>query len=206
MPNVHVSKHPLVLHKTTQLRDKTTPPAQFRRLVRDLTQILFVEATTDLATEPASVHTPLAPHTGARLAHEVSIIPILRAGLGMSEAILELLPEARVWHLGLFRDEDTHKPVTYYNKLHGRPAEMAVVVDPMLATGGSATAALDLLARWGVKSMRFLALIAAPEGVAAVQKQHPDVHIYLAALDTHLNEKCYIVPGLGDAGDRQFNT
>jgi uracil phosphoribosyltransferase len=206
MPTPHVSHHPLVLHKLTQLRDRTTPPPLFRRLVRDLTQILFVEATIDLATVPLTVQTPLTEYQGCRLAGDLAIVPILRAGLGMSEAVLEMVPEASVRHLGLYRDEDTHQPVTYYHKLHGPPPDLALIVDPMLATGGSAVAALDLLKEWGVKTVRVLALIAAPEGVAVVQGRHPEVGLYLAALDSHLNEKCYIVPGLGDAGDRQFHT
>jgi len=206
MATVFVSRHPLVLHKLTQLRDQTTPPWHFRRLVRDLTQILFVEATTDLPTEPVTVHTPLAEFAGRRVAGDLAIVPILRAGLGMSEAVLELVPEASVRHLGLYRDETTHQPVTYYHKLHGKPPELALIVDPMLATGGSAVEALNLLKTWGAKTIRVLALIAAPEGVATVQRHHPDVGLYLAALDSHLNDNCYIVPGLGDAGDRQFAT
>lgn len=207
MGTVHVSRHPLVLHKATLLRERTTPPWHFRRLVRDLTQILFVEATAGLATEPFAVHTPLAVYDGHRLAGTLAIVPILRAGLGMSEAVLEFVPEACVCHLGLYRDEHTFQPVTYYNKLPpGRPCDFALVVDPMLATGGSAVAALDILKDWGARHVAFLGLIGAPEGVKAVHAKHPDVPIHLAALDSHLNEKCYIVPGLGDAGDRQFNT
>lgn len=207
MTKVHVSRHPLVLARMTQLRDKATPPWHFRRLVRDLTQILFVEATQHLAVDPHSIQTPLAEHSGHRLAGTVAIVPILRAGLGMSEAILDFIPEASVCHLGLYRDEHTFQPVTYYNKLPAdRPTDLAIVVDPMLATGGSAVAACDILHTWGARRICFIGLIAAPEGVRAIQEKHPAVEIYLGALDTHLNEHCYIVPGLGDAGDRQFNT
>ncbi len=207
MSHVHVSRHPLVQHKMLQLRDRATPPWHFRRLVRDLTLLLFAEATTDLPTEPHAIQTPLAEYVGRRLTGSLAVVPILRAGLGMSEALLELVPEATVCHLGLYRDEQTFEPVTYYNKLPAaRPVDLALVVDPMLATGGSAVAAFDILRAWGARRICFLSLIAAPEGIHAVQAKHPDVAIYLAALDSHLNEHRYIVPGLGDAGDRQFNT
>jgi uracil phosphoribosyltransferase len=179
----------------------------FRELVREMAQLLFIEASGDLRLAVWRVHTPLAECTGQRITESIGLVPILRAGLGMADAILELVPSAQVWHLGLYRDHATLRPVTYYNKLPAQPqVDLAVVVDPMLATGGSAVAALDILKQWGVKRAKFLALIAAPEGVQEIQRAHPDAAIYLAALDSHLNEHSYIVPGLGDAGDRQFGT
>jgi uracil phosphoribosyltransferase len=205
--SVLVSRHPLILHKLARLRDRATGPAEFRDLVRDLAQLLFYEATLDLQLAPVTVPTPLADSKSHRIADRIGLMPILRAGLGMAEAILEMIPEARVWHLGLYRDHETLKPVTYYNKLPPEPAiDLSLVVDPMLATGGSAVAAVDILKRWGARRIKFLGLIAAPEGVTALQTAHPDVPIHLAAVDTHLDECCYIVPGLGDAGDRQFGT
>jgi uracil phosphoribosyltransferase len=207
MMSVHVSKHPLVRHKQTQLRDTKTDPAEFRSLVRELAQLLFFEAAGDLRVEPATVPTPLTNYSGERVAENVGLLPILRAGLGMAGAVLDLLPTAQVWHLGLYRDHQTLKPVTYYNKLPPTPTiERAMVLDPMLATGGSAVAAVDVLKQWGLKRIQYLGLIAAPEGVKLLRDTHPDVPIYLAAIDEGLNEKGYIVPGLGDAGDRQFNT
>lgn len=207
MSQVHVSTHPLVLHKLTLLRYVGTDPKQFRELVGELAQLLFFEATRHLPTEPITVQTPLAPCEGLRLRDRIGILPILRAGLGMADAILRMVPQATVRHLGLYRDHITHKPVTYYNKLPERPdIDLAVIVDPMLATGGSAVAVIDLLKRWGVSRIKFIGLIAAPEGVRAIVADHPDVPIYLAALDSHLDEDAYIVPGLGDAGDRQFAT
>lgn len=204
---VHVSRHPLLLHKLAQLRDRATEPKAFRELVRDLSRLLFYEAVQDLETRPLKVQTPLAECEGHALAPSIGLVPILRAGLGMAEAILDLLPTAHVWHLGLYRDHQTLQPVTYYNKL---PAEakidLAIVLDPMLATGGSAISAVGSLKRWGARKIKYLGLIAAPEGVQALQTVHADVTIHLAAIDSHLNEKCYIVPGLGDAGDRQFGT
>lgn len=204
---VHVSRHPLVLHRLASLRHKDTPPPTFRRLVRELARLLFFEAMSDLALQPITVPTPLADCPAQVLAERIGLMPILRAGLGMAEAILDSVPDAQVWHLGLYRDEDTSKPVTYYSKLPPRATvDLAVVLDPMLATGGSLMATIDLLKHWGVPRIKFLGLIAAPEGVRILQQSHPDVPIYLAALDSHLNERNYIVPGLGDAGDRQFAT
>ncbi len=204
---VHVSRHPLVRHKQTQMRHTQTDSAQFRTLVRELAQLLFFEACGDLRTESVTVPTPLTDYAGERVAESVGLLPILRAGLGMAGAVLDLLPTAQVWHLGLYRDHQTLKPVTYYKKLPPEPTiERALVLDPMLATGGSAVAAVDVLKRWGMKRIQYLGLIAAPEGVRALQEAHPDVPIHLAAIDSHLNEKGYIVPGLGDAGDRQFGT
>ena len=204
---VHVSRNPLLLHKLTQLRCHETPSALFRPLVRDLTRILFIEAMHDLRLEEYTIRTPLAEHVGQRIGENIGLMPILRAGLGMVDPILEMIPEASVWHLGLYRDHDTHQPVTYYNKL---PAELKIdlslVLDPMLATGGSAIAAVDILKQGGARRLKFLGLIAAPEGVRALTNAHPDVPLYLGAIDSHLDERCYIVPGLGDAGDRQFGT
>jgi uracil phosphoribosyltransferase len=205
--SVHVSQHPLVRHKQTQLRDTKTDPAAFRNLVRELAQLLFFEAAGDLRIEPVAVPTPLMAYNGERIAEKVGLLPILRAGLGMAGAVLDLVPTAQVWHLGLYRDHQTLKPVTYYNKLPPTPTiDRAVVLDPMLATGGSAVLAVDVLKKWGQKRIQYLGLIAAPEGVKALREAHPDVPIYLAAVDEKLNEKGYITPGLGDAGDRQFNT
>src|SRR3954468_2070520 len=173
MSTVHVSRHPLVRHKQTQLRDTKTDPAEFRTLVRELAQLLFFEAATDLRVEPAAVPTPLTQYAGERVAETVGLLPILRAGLGMAGAVLDLVPTAQVWHLGLYRDHQTLKPVTYYNKLPARPAiDLAFVMDPMLATGGAAVAAIDILKGWGLKRMKFLGLIAAPEGVAALRSAH----------------------------------
>jgi uracil phosphoribosyltransferase len=204
---VQVSQHPLVQHKVTLLRDRNSDPRLFRELVAELSQLLFFEATADLRLTPRPVHTPLAECLGQRVAERVGLVPILRAGLGMAEAVLHLVPFAQVWHLGLYRDHVTHQPVRYYSKLpeHAH-LDLAVVVDPMLATGGSALAAIDILRKGGVQRVKVLSLIAAPEGVRAVHSLYPDVPIHLAALDSHLNESAYIVPGLGDAGDRQFNT
>ncbi len=205
--SIHVSKHPLVLHKLTRLRDCTTEPTTFRQLVRELSQLLFYEATQDLKLDTVTVETPLTTCTGFDIGERLGIMPILRAGLGMAEAILDLAPRAQVWHLGLYRDHETLEPVTYYNKLPAKPTiDVSIVLDPMLATGGSAVAAVDMLKRWGAKRIKFLGLIAAPEGVKVLQHAHPDVPIFLAAIDSHLNDLCYIVPGLGDAGDRQFGT
>lgn len=207
MDQVHVSTHPLVLHKLALLRSELTEPKKFRELVREIAQLLFYEATQDLTLAPLTVQTPLAPAGGHEVAERVGIIPILRAGLGMSEAVVEILPIVHVWHLGLYRDHETLQPVTYYNKLPAEPdIDLSIIVDPMLATGGSAVAAVDILKRWGARRIKFLGLIAAPEGVKMLSDAHPDVVIHLAAIDSHLNERGYIVPGLGDAGDRQFGT
>jgi uracil phosphoribosyltransferase len=204
---VHVSEHPLVRHKVALLRDQATEPQLFRELVGELAALLFAEATHDLPLTRRMVQTPLAPCEGHEITDRIGIVPILRAGLGMAEPMLRVLPKARVWHLGLYRDHDTHQPVWYYDKLPAAPnIDLALVVDPMLATGGSVVAAVNRLKKWGVSRIKFIGLIAAPEGVRALQTAHPEVPIYLAALDSYLNEQCYIVPGLGDAGDRQFGT
>lgn len=205
--NVFISRHPLVLHRLALLRDKRTDSPTFRWQVRQMAQMLFFEAAQDLKVDSWMVSTPLAECTGHRLGENIGLVPILRAGLGMAEAILDLVPSAEVWHLGLYRDHRTLQPITYYKKLSQRSElDVCFVVDPMLATGGSAVAAIDILKEWGLKRIKFLGLIAAPEGVQALAGAHPDVPIYLAAVDSHLNQNCYIVPGLGDAGDRQFGT
>jgi uracil phosphoribosyltransferase len=207
MAAIHISQHPLLLHRVGPLRDRGTPAPVFRRLVREIAQLLFWEASADLPLEPYTVTTPLAECPAQRLRQRIGLVPILRAGLGMADAIVDLIPEAQVWHLGLYRDHKTLKPITYYNKLSAQAQlDVCYVVDPMLATGGSAVAALDILKLWNVPHIRYLAIIAAPHGVNALQQKHPDVPIYLAALDHELNENSYIVPGLGDAGDRQFGT
>jgi uracil phosphoribosyltransferase len=207
MSNAFASPHPLVAHKLSRLRDKNTEPKKFRELVREIAALLAYEATLDLAVTPRELETPLAKMTGSELKEKIGLIPILRAGLGMVEGIWELMPVAEVWHIGLYRDEHTLRPVEYYNKLPLEPTvSVCLILDPMLATGGSAIATADVLKRWGVKKIKFVGLIGAPEGIAAMQKAHPDIDIHLAAIDDHLNERAYIVPGLGDAGDRQFGT
>ena len=207
MSNVLASTHPLVAHKLSRLRDKSTDPKRFRELVREISALLAYEATADLQTIPREVETPLAKMTGMDLKEKIGLIPILRAGLGMVEGMWELMPSAEVWHIGLYRDERTLKPVEYYNKLPTEPTvSVCLILDPMLATGGSATATVSVLKRWGAKKIKFVGLIGAPEGISRLQSDHPDVDIFLAAIDDHLNEKGYIVPGLGDAGDRQFGT
>lgn len=207
MSNVLASTHPLVAHKLSRLRDKSTDPKRFRELVREISALLAYEATADLQTIPREVETPLAKMTGMDLKEKIGLVPILRAGLGMVEGIWELMPSAEVWHIGLYRDERTLKPVEYYNKLPTEPTvSVCLILDPMLATGGSATATVNVLKRWGAKKIKFVGVIGAPEGISRLQSDHPDVDIFLAAIDDHLNEKGYIVPGLGDAGDRQFGT
>lgn len=207
MSQVYVSQHPLIAHKLGKLRTLSTEPKKFRELVREITGLLAYEATADLKVSPVVVDTPLGKAPAAELEEKIGLIPILRAGLGMVEGIWELMPSAEVWHIGIYRDEKTLKPVQYYNKLPTEPrVSVCLILDPMLATGGSAVATVDILKAWGVKRIKFVGLIGAPEGIAAMQKHHPDVPIYLAAVDDHLNDIGYIVPGLGDAGDRQFGT
>lgn len=207
MPNVIASSHPLVAHKLTRLRDKVTEPKKFRELVREIAGLLAYEATADLATTPLVVKTPLGQVEGVHLAEKIGLVPILRAGLGMVEGLWELMPQAEVWHIGLYRDETTLKPVEYYNKLPVEPTvSVCLILDPMLATGGSAIASVNILKRWGVRKIKFVGIIGAPEGITALQNAHPDVPIHLAAIDRALNKNGYIVPGLGDAGDRQFGT
>ena len=207
MANVVVSAHPIVWHHLARLRDERTPPAEFRRLVRTLGILIAQEATADLRTVAGEVGTPLGPAATRTLADIVGIVPILRAGLGMADGILDLIPEAEVWHIGLFRDESTLRPTEYYNKLPPRPrVTMAMLVDPMLATGGSAIRACEILKAAGVPRLKLLSLIAAPEGIARVHDAMPDVAIHVGAVDERLNEVGFIYPGLGDAGDRQFAT
>ncbi|MDQ3447749.1 MAG: uracil phosphoribosyltransferase [Chloroflexota bacterium] len=206
-PTLQVSRHPAVLHKLALLRNIETDPKKFRELVREISWLVGYEALEDARVRPLRVQTPLEEIEGAELADRIGLIPILRAGLGMVDAMLELMPTAQVWHLGLFRDERTLRPVEYYNKLPDTATvDLCLILDPMLATGGSATAAIAVLKDWGASRIKLLNLIAAPEGVRAVATAHPDVAIHCAALDRQLNERGYILPGLGDAGDRQFGT
>ena len=206
-PSLQLSSHPAVLHKLALLRSEATEPKKFRELVREISWLVGYEALADARLRPLTVRTPIEETQGAELADRIGLIPILRAGLGMVDAMLELMPTAQVWHLGLFRDERTLRPVEYYNKLPDQATvELCLILDPMLATGGSATAAIEVLKEWGAKRIKLINLIAAPEGVRAVAQAHPDVAIHCAALDRQLNERGYIMPGLGDAGDRQFGT
>jgi len=211
--NVFPSQHPLARHKLTILRRTETEPKKFREVISELAMMLAYEATCDLPLQPVSVQTPLTHMQGAGMAEKVGLVPILRAGLGMVEGAWRLLPQAEVWHLGLYRDERTLRPVEYYNKLPVSPTvQLCLILDPMLATGGSAIAAVDVLKRWGVARIKFVGLIAAPEGVTALQSHHPDVDIHIAAVDERLTTSAdpfppgFIWPGLGDAGDRQFGT
>ncbi|MFO0936965.1 MAG: uracil phosphoribosyltransferase [Gemmataceae bacterium] len=207
MADVSVSSHPLLRHKLARLRHRETSPPAFRELVYEITQVLFYESTREVPLRQVTVPTPLADCPGEEIAASIGLVPVLRAGLGMASAMLDALPEAQVWHVGLYRDEQTLLPVEYYNKLPNPSGlDWAFVLDPMLATGGSAIATIDILKRVKAKRIVFLGLIAAPEGVAKLSTAHPDVPIYLAAIDVKLNEVGYIVPGLGDAGDRQFGT
>lgn len=207
MSNLFVSDHPLVAHKLSVLRDVNTEPRKFRELVRELAALLTYEATRDLALRPKQITTPMTEMTAQEMVDQVGLVPVLRAGLGMVEGVWELMPSAEVWHIGLYRDERTLKPVQYYNKLPVAPTvSICLILDPMLATGGSATATVDLLKKWGVNRIKYIGLIGAPEGIARMQSEHPDVPIHLASVDERLNEIGYIVPGLGDAGDRQFGT
>jgi uracil phosphoribosyltransferase len=206
-PTLHVSRHPAVLHKLAILRDERTEPKKFREIVRELSWLVGYEALADVSVRPLEIRTPMEAMTAHQLSERIGLVPILRAGLGMVDAMLELMPTAQVWHLGLFRDERTLTPVEYYNKLpDSASVDLCLILDPMLATGGSATAAIEVLKKWGAVRIKLVNLIAAPEGVEAVAAAHPDVDIYCAALDRSLNDKGYIQPGLGDAGDRQFGT
>lgn len=207
MENVFVSNHALIRHKLTKLRDKHTEPKKFRELIREISILLAYEATQDLALTPATVETPMGQAEGHFLAEKVGLIPVLRAGLGMVEGIWEMMPAAEVWHIGLYRDERTLHPVSYYNRLPVDPTvQVCLVLDPMLATGGTAVATVDILKKWGARRIKYIGIIAAPEGLERLNGAHPDVPIHVAAIDSHLNEIGYIVPGLGDAGDRQFGT
>ena len=208
MGSVKVLDHPLIQHKLAILRSKNTSVKEFRELIGEISGLMCYEATRNLPTKEVEVQTPVAMAKCRRLAgKKLAIIPILRAGLGMVDAMVELIPSAKIGHIGLYRDPETHLPVEYYCKLPEDIENRQVfVVDPMLATGGSAVAAIDFLKQHGCKNIVMMNIIGCPEGVAAVQKAHPDVDIYLAACDEKLNEHAYIVPGLGDAGDRIFGT
>jgi uracil phosphoribosyltransferase len=202
-----VADHPLIRHKLARLRHKDTDTPRFRALVYEISQYLLYEATRDMKTETVSVPTPLVTCACQALSERVGIVPVLRAGLGMAAAMLDVLPEATVWHVGVARDHETLRPKTYYRNLPDvSRVDVALVLDPMLATGGSAIETIELLKSAGMTRIKFVGLIAAPEGVARLQQAHPDVPMYLAAVDEKLNEVGYILPGLGDAGDRQFGT
>ncbi len=207
MSNVFESKHPLIAHKLTKLRDIATKPKKFRELTREIAGLLTYESTQDLGTSPKEVASPMGKTDGVELTDKIGLVPILRAGLGMAEGVWELMPNAEVWHIGLYRDEETLQPVEYYNKLPVDPTvKVCLVLDPMLATGGSAVATVDVLKRWGVARIKFVGMLGAPEGIALMQEKHPEVPIHLAKIDECLNDIGYIVPGLGDAGDRLFGT
>ncbi|TVS07102.1 MAG: uracil phosphoribosyltransferase [Phycisphaerales bacterium] len=206
-PNLHIFDHPLILHKVSWLRDRSLSYRPFRALVAQVAGLMVYEATRSFPTKAVEVETPLEPTTGRRLAGAITVVPVLRAGLGMAEGILEVMPEARVGHLGMARDEDTLEPGVYLKKLpKDLDAGPVVLVDPMLATGGSASAALKILREAGASDLRVLCLVAAPEGVQRLGRDHPDVTVYAAALDRELDERGYIRPGLGDAGDRMYGT
>ena len=207
MSHVVEVRHPLVQHHLARLRDKSTSPVEFRTLIKRLTELLAYEATQDLKLSDVEVVTPLTTMTGRTLSQQIGLVPILRAGLGMVDPVLNLIPSAEVWHLGLYRDEATALPVHYYSKLPTtNPVDVGMVLDPMLATGGSATLALEALQTWGVPRLKLLAIIASQDGIRTVTSKLPDVQIYVCAIDPELNSRKYIVPGLGDAGDRTFNT
>lgn len=208
MSNVHVVDHPLITHKLSIMRNKKTGSKDFRELLSEIAMLMGYELTRDLPLEDVNIETPICKMKAKMISgKKLAVVPILRAGLGMVDGLLRLVPVARVGHIGLYRDPVTHNPVEYYCKL---PADIedriVILVDPMLATGGSACDALSMLKRKGCHNIRFMALVAAPEGVKKVQEEHPDVDIFVAAMDDHLNEHAYIVPGLGDAGDRIFGT
>ncbi len=198
--------HPLVKHHLATLRNNSTPPELFRSQIHRLSTLLACEATTALPLIEEEIETPLARMRCSRLGCRLGLIPILRAGLGMCDAVQDMIPESEVWHLGFYRDESTHKPVEYYQKFSSSPPPIAFVLDPMLATGGSASEGIAMVKKWGVERISLLCIIAAPEGVDKVAATHPDVDIFCCAIDAHLNADAYIVPGLGDAGDRIFNT
>lgn len=207
MSQVHVSNHPLVKHKLTRLRAMGTEPKKFRELVREIAILLAYEATADLTLRDITVTSPMGRAAGHTLQEKIGLVPVLRAGLGMVEGIWEMMPSAEVWHIGLFRDEETLRPIEYYNKLPVSPTvDVCLLLDPMLATGGSAVAAMDILKKWGARRIKFVGIIAAPEGIERLSQAHPDVPIHIAALDERLNDMGFILPGLGDAGDRQFGT
>ncbi|MBE2269907.1 MAG: uracil phosphoribosyltransferase [Anaerolinea sp.] len=207
MSQVYVSQHPLVQHKLSVLRDSATDHRSFRELMRELALLLMYEATLDLKLSPKQVTTPMGETMGVKADETIGLVPILRAGLGMVEGALALLPNVQVWHLGFYRDEKTLRPVAYYNRLpNTATVQLCLLLDPMLATGGSAVAAVDVLKKWGAPRIKYVGLIAAPEGVERLSAAHPDVPIHVASIDERLNDVGFIVPGLGDAGDRQFGT
>ena len=208
MSTLHIVDHPMIQHKLTIMRNKETGSKDFRQLLNEISLLMGYEVTRDIPLEDVEIETPITKMTAKVVpGRKLAIVPILRAGLGMVDGLLELIPVAKVGHIGLYRNEETHKPVVYYCKLPGDIQQrMVIVTDPMLATGGSACDAVDMLKERGCTSIRLMCLVGAPEGIAAVQAAHPDVDIYLAAIDDHLNEDAYIVPGLGDAGDRIFGT
>lgn len=208
MGKVYVFDHPLIQHKTAMIRQKETSTKDFRELVKEIAMLMAYESTRDLPLEEVEIETPICKTVVKMLRGEdIAIVPILRAGLGMVDGMLALVPNAKVGHVGLYRDPETHEPVEYYCKLPNDIEKRQIfVVDPMLATGGSASAAIDFVKARGGKNIIFMCLIAAPEGIEALQKAHPDVDIFIAAKDEKLNENAYIVPGLGDAGDRIFGT
>ncbi len=207
MHNVFELTHPLAVHHLSILRDIQTNPAQFRNQIHLLAMLLAVRATDDLGLKPSEVQTPLTKMTGGRMVQRIGIVPILRAGLGLVEPVLQLIPEAAVWHLGMYRDEATAQPVEYYCKLpNGNAVDIGLVLDPMLATGGSIRAAVLALKRWGVPDIRVLSVLAAKQGVEQFHQEFPEVKVYVAGIDPELNSHKFIVPGLGDAGDRMFNT
>ena len=206
-PNLHVSDHPVVSDKLCELRATRTPPRRFRGVVRDLTRLLFYEASTDLITDPTDIKAPLGIARGRRLQGPIALAPVMRAGLGMAETLAQMLPDTVIWHLGIRRDEETLDPIEYYDAEPSiAQVQTCLLLDPMLATGGTAAAACRLLKRRGLAGIRYVGLIAAPEGVARLHDEHPDVPIFVAALDDGLDERGYILPGLGDAGDRQYGT
>ncbi len=208
MAKVMVFDHPLIQHKVSMMRDKNTTSKEFRDLAREVAMLMAFEVTRDLPTQDVEIETPICPTTVKMLRGlDVAIVPILRAGLGFVDGMLEIIPNAKVGHVGLYRDPETHEPVEYYCKLpEDIDKRKVIIVDPMLATGGSAIAAVDFVKKRGAKDISLMFLIAAPEGIDALTAAHPDVDIYIAAKDDHLNENAYIVPGLGDAGDRIFGT
>jgi uracil phosphoribosyltransferase len=206
-PGVFPSTHPLVRAKLTELRRKETEPRLFRELIRELSWLLAYEALAEVPLRDVAIETPITRTVGQELALSIGLVPILRAGLSMADGVLQLVPAAQVWHLGMYRDEETLEPVAYYNRLPHPPLfDLALVLDPMLATGGSAIAAVRVLHEAGIERITFIGLIGAPEGIARVRREFPELPIHLAAVDERLNEQSYIVPGLGDAGDRQFFT
>ena len=207
MSKLTISNHPLIQHKLSILRSVDTNPTIFRQVVNELGMLLCYESTFDLPIRPIDVETPLMKTSGQVMREHIALIPILRAGLGMVEGIWTLIPNAHVFHIGFYRNEETLQPVEYYNKLpKDHPFNLAFILDPMLATGGSAIAAIHIAKKWGACRIKFIGLIGAPEGIDALTRAHPDVDIHLAAVDERLNERGYILPGLGDAGDRQFGT